>query len=64
MFVRPRDPEMEVRDGRRAGVEGAPRQIYGRRRVSPPPSCQPLWELHRQPDELHYALGLDDDMDR
>src|SRR6478672_7515293 len=28
MFVRPRDPEMEVWDGRRAGLEGA-KTLYG-----------------------------------
>src|SRR6476660_2310516 len=28
MFVRPRDPEMEVWDGRRAGLEGA-KSLYG-----------------------------------
>ena len=33
MFVRPRDPEMEVWDGRRAGLDGAKAALRRRRRV-------------------------------
>lgn len=63
MFVRPRDPELEVWDGRRAGVEGA-KEIYGA------DAAYPASELHTRfsdllanHDELHYSLGLDDGMD-
>jgi Xaa-Pro aminopeptidase len=64
MFVRPRDPEMEVWDGKRAGIDGA-KAMYGA------DAAYPAAELHaRLPDlianfeELHYGLGLDDAMDR
>jgi len=64
MFVRARDPEMETWDGRRAGVDGA-KQRFGA------DAAYPASELHDRlaamianHDELHYSLGLDDDMDR
>ena len=64
MFVRPRDPEMETWDGRRAGLEGA-KAHYGADEAYP---AAELAEPPRRPvancDELHYGLGLDDEMDR
>ncbi|HEU4730281.1 MAG TPA: aminopeptidase P N-terminal domain-containing protein [Kofleriaceae bacterium] len=64
MFVRPRDPEAERWDGRRAGIEGA-REQYGADAAYP---CAELpgrlWELIANASELHYCLGLDDSMDR
>ena len=64
MFVRPRDPEMETWDGRRAGLEGAC-DTYGAD-VAHPAAELPakLWELIANCDELHYSLGLDEDMDK
>jgi Xaa-Pro aminopeptidase len=63
MFVRPRDPELEVWDGRRAGVEGA-KATYGADEAYPAAELNTkLWELISNSEELHYALGLDDDMD-
>jgi Xaa-Pro aminopeptidase len=64
MFVRPRDKEMEVWDGRRAGIEGATMR-YGAD-VAYPAAELPtrLWELVANCEELHYSLGLDDEMDR
>jgi Xaa-Pro aminopeptidase len=63
MFVRPRDPEMEVWDGRRAGIEGAKEQ-YGADAAYPAAELHgKLWELIANHDELHYALGIDDRMD-
>ncbi len=63
MFVRPRDPEMETWDGRRAGIDGA-KEIYGADAAYPAAELdQRLIELIANCEELHYALGLDDEMD-
>lgn len=63
MFVRPRDPELEVWDGRRAGLEGA-KATYGADEAYPATELSAkLWELISNTEELHYSLGLDDDMD-
>src|SRR6185436_18088404 len=53
MFVRPRDAEMEIWDGRRAGVEGA-KERYGAE-VAYPSAELPtrLWDLIANTDELH-----------
>jgi Xaa-Pro aminopeptidase len=64
MFVRPRDPEMEVWDGKRAGIDGA-KSIYGADAAYPAAEMPAkLSELIANHEELHYSLGLDDDMDR
>jgi len=64
MFVRPRDPEMEVWDGKRAGLEGA-KDRYGADAAYPASELRSrLSDLIANHDELHYALGLDDDMDQ
>ena len=63
MFVRPRDPEMEVWDGRRAGVDGA-RTTHGADAAYPIAELgQRLPDLLANCDELHYALGVDPAMD-
>jgi Xaa-Pro aminopeptidase len=64
MFVRPRDPEREVWDGRRAGVEGAQAQ-FGADAAYPAIELPArLGALIENRDELHYELGLDPDLDR
>jgi Xaa-Pro aminopeptidase len=64
MFVRPRDPELETWDGKRAGLDGA-KAAYGADAAYPAAELAArLWELVANADELHYCLGLDDDMDR
>jgi len=64
MFVRPRDPEMETWDGKRAGVEGA-KEIYGADAAYPAVELNSkLAELIGNFEELHYSLGLDDEMDQ
>jgi len=64
MFVRPRDPEAETWEGRRAGVEGA-KARYGADAAYPVGElAQRLPDLIANREELHYALGLDDEMDR
>jgi len=63
MFVRPRDPDLETWDGRRAGLEGA-KERYGADAAFPSAELPgKLWELLTNTDELHYSLGLDDAMD-
>ncbi len=63
-FVRPRDPEREVWDGRRAGVDGAKSQ-YGADAAYPAAELATrLGDLVANFDEIHYALGSDEDMDR
>src|SRR6476646_9071661 len=64
MFVRPRDPDAEVWDGKRAGLEGA-REQYGADAAYPAHElAHRLGELIANRDELHYAIGLDDETDR
>jgi len=64
MFVRPSDPEAERWDGPRAGVDGA-KQRHGADAAYPSAELPArLWDLLANCDELHFSLGLDDDMDR
>jgi len=63
MFVRPRDPEMETWDGRRAGLEGAKAQYGADAAYASAELPAKLWEMLANTDELHYCLGLDGDMD-
>ncbi|HEY4054992.1 MAG TPA: aminopeptidase P N-terminal domain-containing protein [Kofleriaceae bacterium] len=63
MFVRPRDKEMEVWDGRRAGIEGAKDQYGADAAYTSQELPSKLWELIANHDELHFALGLDEKMD-
>jgi Xaa-Pro aminopeptidase len=63
MFVRPRDPEMETWEGRRAGIDGA-KATYGADAAYPAAELDAKFiELIANHEELHYSLGLDDEMD-
>src|SRR4051812_46111933 len=63
MFVRPRDPEMETWDGKRAGIEGAMSR-YGADAAYPALELRTrLGDLVGNFEELHYSLGLDEEMD-
>lgn len=63
MFVRPKDPEHETWDGKRAGVEGA-KDVFGADAAYPAAELRTrIGELIANFDELHYTLGLDEDMD-
>jgi len=64
MFVRPRDPELEIWDGKRAGLEGAKERYGADASFTSQELPSKLWELIANHEELHYALGLDDEMDR
>ncbi|MCB9896635.1 MAG: aminopeptidase P N-terminal domain-containing protein [Planctomycetes bacterium] len=64
LFVRPRDPEMETWNGRRAGVEGAT-AIYGADTAYPIEKLDELLpKLLKGADRLYYATGRDPDLDR
>lgn len=57
MFVRPRDPEREIWDGRRAGVDGA-QERFGADAAHPTEElATKLAELIANVDELHYSFG-------
>ena len=63
MFVRPRDPDMETWDGRRAGLEGA-KERYGADAAYPAHELETkLPELLANVDEWHVGLGIDDELD-
>ncbi|MEO8846336.1 MAG: aminopeptidase P N-terminal domain-containing protein [Kofleriaceae bacterium] len=63
MFVRPRDPEQETWEGRRAGLEGATER-YGADVAYPASELDAkLPELLANVDEWHVALGVDDELD-
>jgi Xaa-Pro aminopeptidase len=57
LFVRPRDPERETWDGRRAGVEGAVKDFGADAAYPIGELATRLPELLLGASELHYALG-------
>jgi Xaa-Pro aminopeptidase len=57
LFVRPRDPERETWDGRRAGVEGAVRDFGADAAYPISELATRLPELLLGASELHYSLG-------
>jgi Xaa-Pro aminopeptidase len=64
LFVRPRDPDREVWDGPRAGVDGA-REHFGADAAYPLSELDSrIKELVEPADALWYALGSDEAMDR
>ena len=57
LFVRPRDPEREIWDGRRAGVDGA-KQEYGADEAFPIAEFEEkLCDILNGPEKLYYRLG-------
>ena len=63
LFVRPRDPEREIWDGRRAGVEGA-KSDFGAGDAFPIEEFgTKLSEFLDGADVLYYRLGVDRDLD-
>lgn len=63
LFVRPRDPEREIWDGRRAGVEGAVSD-FGATEAFPIAEFESkLAEFLDGADVLYYRLGMDRDLD-
>ncbi len=63
LFVRPRDPEREIWDGRRAGVEGA-KSEFGAGEAFPIAEFEgKLSEYLDGADVLYYRLGTDQNLD-
>mgnify|MGYP003288237143 CR=1 FL=1 len=63
LFVRPRDPEREIWDGRRAGVEGAVSE-FGADAAFPISEFNgKLREMLRDTDVLYYRLGVNRELD-
>jgi len=63
LFVRPRDPEREIWDGRRAGVEGAMREYGAEIAHSFQEFREKLAELLNGPANLYYKLGANAELD-
>lgn len=63
LFVRPRDPEREIWDGRRAGVEGA-KSEYGADEALPIVEFdEKLQDILEGAEKLYYRLGVNPDLD-
>ena len=63
LFVRPRDPEREIWDGRRAGVEGA-KSEFGAEESFPTAEFESKLAAFLDGAEvLYYRLGMDGDLD-
>ncbi len=63
LFVRPRDPEREIWDGRRAGVEGAVSDFGASAAFPTAEFDSKLTEILDGADVLYYRLGVDQDLD-
>lgn len=64
LFVRPRDPEREIWDGHRAGVEGAVADFGADKSYPIAELTERLPGLCSNIDDLHYSVGIDADFDR
>jgi len=63
LFVRPRDPEREIWDGRRAGVDGA-KSDFGADEAFPTAEFESkLADFLDGAEVLYYRLGMDHDLD-
>jgi len=63
LFVRPRDPEREIWDGRRAGVEGAKKDFGAHESFPIVAFDEKLQNLLDGADTLYYRLGVNRDLD-
>ncbi|PWT92810.1 MAG: Xaa-Pro aminopeptidase [Blastocatellia bacterium] len=63
LFVRPRDPEREIWDGRRAGVDGAKSEFGADESFPIVEFDQKLNELLEGAEKLYYRLGVNRDLD-
>src|SRR5689334_6945525 len=63
LFVRPRDPEREIWDGRRAGVEGAKRELGANEAFPIAELDGKLSEYLDGAEVLYYRLGVDRDLE-
>jgi Xaa-Pro aminopeptidase len=63
LFVRPRDPEREIWDGRRAGTEGAKGE-YGANQAFPTAEFEEkLHDILDGAEKLYYRLGVNAELD-
>jgi Xaa-Pro aminopeptidase len=63
LFVRPRDPEREIWDGRRAGVEGAKSEFGAQEALPIDQFDEKLPEILNDTEILYYRLGVNRDLD-
>lgn len=63
LFVRPRDPEREVWDGKRAGVEGAVAEFEADAAFTIDEFDEKIFDYLDGRKQLFYRLGLDEDFD-
>lgn len=64
LFVRAKDPEREIWDGRRAGLEGA-REIFGADRAFASSDLKKeIKKLIANVDDLYYELGVNEEYDK
>ena len=63
LFVRPRDPEREIWDGRRAGVEGARKEFGAEESYPIAEFDEKLNDLLDGSERLYYRLGVNRDLD-
>ena len=63
LFVRPRDPEREIWDGRRAGVEGAKSEFGAQEALPIDKFHEKLPEILNDAEILYYRLGVNRDLD-
>ncbi|MEO6391748.1 MAG: Xaa-Pro aminopeptidase [Pyrinomonadaceae bacterium] len=64
LFVRPRDPEREIWDGRRAGVEGAVSEYGADAAHTYTEFAEKVGELMNNTSNLYYRIGVDADLDQ
>ncbi len=63
MFLRPRDPEREIWDGRRAGIEGAKKEFGAEAAFPISEFGDKLEEILDGASQLYYRLGVHPDLD-
>src|SRR5918999_1264284 len=63
LFVRPRDPEREIWDGRRAGVEGAKSEFGANEALPVVEFDEKLRDILDGAEKLYYRLGVNPDLD-
>lgn len=63
MFLRPRDPEREIWDGRRAGLEGAKSEYGADESFAIVEFDEKLQDILDGADKLYYRLGVHPDLD-
>ena len=63
MFVRPRDPEREIWDGRRSGVEGAKKEFGADESFPIVEFDEKLNDILDGANKLYYRLGVNPDLD-